>query len=91
MRCMTCRTISAWPDPSALLSVLGAQVVERRAAEGDREAQYSMGYRLMSEARVAGTPLGAGGRSPKADAGLARCTAQFPVAHQTEMRRVTCS
>jgi len=66
---MTCRAMSAWPNPSALFEALGAQVVERRAVEGDREAQYSLGYRLMSEAGVAGMPLGAAGRSPKADVG----------------------
>ena len=91
MRSMTCRAISAWPDPSALLDALGDEVVKLRAGEGDREAQWSLGYSLMSEAGVAGTPLGAAGRSPKADVGMARCTAQSPVAHQNETRRGTFS
>ena len=88
---MTCRATSVWPDPLALFDALGNEAVKRKADEGDREAQWSQGYRLMSEAEGADTPLGAAGRSPKADAGLARCTAQFPVAHNTEMRRVTFS
>jgi len=75
VRCMTCRTISACPDASALLDALGAEIVKRKAGEGDREAQYSQGIQLMCEDGVAGALLGAAGRSPKADAGLARCTA----------------
>ena len=57
-------------DPRVLVRALGAEVVKRRAGEGDREAQWSLGYSLMCEAGVPGTPLGAGGRSPKADVGL---------------------
>jgi len=85
---MTWRAISAWPDPSALCEALGVVVVRQRAAEGDREAQFSLGYVLVDEADedAGATHLGASGRSPKADVGLALCTAQFPVAHQTEMR-----
>ena len=69
---------------------IGAENVKRKAAEGDREAQYSQGLRLVRDADGSeGASLGAGGRSSKADAGLvALCTAQFPDAtsHQTEMR-----
>jgi len=90
---VTRRAISAWPDPSALFDALGAVIVSQRAAEGDREAQFSQGYGLMCEADIAAgaTSLGAAGRSPKADVGLAHCTAHFPVAHRTEMRRGTVS
>ena len=76
-------------DPWVLVRALGAGILKHRAGEGDREAQYSQGYSLMSDAGVPGTPLGAAGRSPKADVGLALCTALFPVAHPTEMR-CTC-
>ena len=62
--------------------------MKRKAGEGDGEARWSQGCRLMSEADGgAGSTLGASGRSPKADVGLARCTETFPVAHKTEMRR----
>jgi hypothetical protein len=71
-------------DPALLYRALGPDTLRQRAREGDREAQFSMGCVLMSGA--AGEPLGAGGRSPKADVGLALCTAQFPIAHQTESR-----
>ena len=43
------RAISAWPHSSALLYALGAEIVERKAAEGDREAQWSQGYRLVND------------------------------------------
>jgi len=57
-------------DHMALFRAVGAENVRRRAGEGDREAQWSQGIRLMSEDGVAGTALGAAGRSPKADVGL---------------------
>ena len=62
--------------------------MKQKAGEGDREAQWSQGFRLVSEAdRAAGaTHLGAAGRSAKAEVGLALCTAQLSVAHQTETR-----
>jgi hypothetical protein len=66
---MTWRATSAWPDSSALFHAIGAQVVKRKADEGDREAQWSLGYRLLSEDGVPGMPLGAAGRTPKADVG----------------------
>ena len=47
--------------------------MEQRAGEGDREAQYSQGYRLVaSEADMAAgaTAVGASGRSPRTDVGL---------------------
>jgi len=70
--------MSAWPDPSALFEELADDnLVKRKAKEGDMEAQWSMGYWLLSEDGVEGMPLGATGRSRKADVGLALCTAQF--------------
>jgi hypothetical protein len=71
-------------DPGALFQTFGADVVEQRAAHGDGEAQWSRGYRLLSRAGAAGTPMGLT-RSTKADVGFALCIAQFPVAHQTEV------
>jgi len=70
-------------DPAAF-GALGAENVKRMADEGDAAAQYSQGYRLLCEAGAAGMPLGMT-RSTKADVGFALCTAQFPVAHQTEV------
>ena len=50
---------------------------------GEGEAQFSQGCLLVCQADgAAETPMGASGRSPIADVGLALCTAQFPVAHQ---------
>ena len=57
-------------DPRVLVRALGAEIVRQRAGAGDREAQWSQGYKLVREAGVPGTPLGAAGRSPKADVGL---------------------
>ena len=85
---MTWRALFAWPDPSALFRAVGAEIVKQRAASGDREAQFSQGYRLVKEADgAAGTLMGAGGRSPKAEAGLALGTARFPDSHQSATRR----
>ena len=62
--------------------------MKRKAGEGDMEAQFSLGYRLMAEAEgSAEAPLGTAGRSPKTDVGLALRTAQFPVARKAEMLR----
>jgi hypothetical protein len=36
--------------PSALIEAMGVVVVRQKAAEGDREAQWSLGMRLLSEA-----------------------------------------
>jgi hypothetical protein len=81
---MTWRVIAAWPYSSVLFQALGAEVLQQRAAKGDGEAQFSQGCMLVSRADgTPGRPLGAGGSSPMADVGLALCTAQFPVAHQT--------
>ena len=68
---MTWRAIFARPDPSALFETIGFEVVRQRAAEGDREAQFSLGYALVCEADEDGgaTHVGASGRSPKADVG----------------------
>jgi hypothetical protein len=64
-------------DPTVLFRAVGGELVKQRAGAGDREAQYSLGYRLVKEAdRVAGaTNLGAPGRSPILDVGFALCTA----------------
>jgi len=62
--------------------------LKEMAAKGDGEAQFSQGCLLVSRADgVPGTPLGAGGRSPMADVGLALSTYVFRVAHRTEARR----
>jgi hypothetical protein len=83
---MKWRAISAWPDPSVLFQALGTAIVKQRAAAGDGEAQYSLGFRLVAEADGGpyGALLGANGRSPNSDVGLALCTAHFPVANRTE-------
>jgi hypothetical protein len=73
---MTWRGISAWPNPSALIQALGAEV-KKRAAQGDAEAQYSHGCLLVSAADGDGGFMGAGGRSPLADVGLALSTFTF--------------
>jgi len=67
-------------DPSVLFRALGDDIVKRRAGAGDREAQWSLGYRLVNDADGAAgaTNLGEGGRSPKADVGLALRAAQIP-------------
>jgi len=81
--------ISAWSYSWELFEALGAENVKRKAAEGDRAAQYSVGIMLLSEfSEAAGTvgELGAGGRSPKANVGFELCAEAFPVAHKTEMR-----
>ena len=63
-------------DSNLLFRALGAKLVKQRAGEGDREALFSLGCRLLIEADgFAGTPLCAAGRS-KADVGLAPPTAQ---------------
>jgi len=59
-------------DPTVLVRALGAEVVRQRAAEGDREAQWSLGRWLRRKAfgRV-GTPSDARLNSPEAVVGLA--------------------
>jgi TPR repeat protein len=57
-------------DPNVLFHALGPQMVKQRAAAGDREAQYCLGYVLVGEAVGVGEPLGAGGRSPDSDEGM---------------------
>jgi len=62
--------------------------VKKRADEGDREAQHSLGTRLLCEARGdMGTPLDAAGRATMTDVGFALCTETFLVARVAEMRR----
>jgi TPR repeat protein len=80
----------ARPYSWALFRALGAATVERKAREGDGAAQYSQGCMLMRKVEGAveggeGAPLGTAGRSPMADVGLTSYTAQFPVAHKTEL------
>ena len=78
MRILTSRTISAWPNPSALIEALGAEVVKQKAAQGDGEAQFSQGCLLVSRADGnVGDLLGASGRSPVADVGLAPPTYSY--------------
>ena len=69
-------------EPSALFRALGANIVKQRASAGDREAQFSQGFKLVSDADGAAgaTALGAAGKSLSADVGLTLCTAH-PVAH----------
>ena len=75
-------------DPLELFRSLGFDVVKNRAAKGEGEAQFSLGFELVSAASGGpGTPLGAGGNSPLADVGLALSTSVFRVAHRTEARR----
>jgi hypothetical protein len=75
------------PDPAVLFRALGPEILKQRAAEGDREAQFTLGCRLVSEADGLAGPLGTAGRSQQADVGFALCTAHVPVAHKTEWRR----
>jgi len=74
-------------DPRSLFQAQSLNVVKQRASAGDREAQFSQGYKLVSDADIAAgaTTLGAAGISPSADVGFAPCTAH-PVAHQTATR-----
>jgi len=72
----------------ALIDALGDEAVRQMAAKGEGEAQYSQGFLLVSRADGdRGTPLGASGRSPMADVGLALSTCISRVAHRTEARR----
>jgi hypothetical protein len=74
-------------DPMLLAHALGAEALQQKAAEGHREVHWSLGFLLVIEAEGApGARMGTAGRSPKADVGFARCTAQFPLAHMTEIR-----
>jgi hypothetical protein len=84
---MTWRTTSAWPELSALTRALGAEVVKQMAAEGDGEAQYSQGCLLASAAGGNVGMMGAGGRSPMADVGLALSIYTFRVPHRAQARR----
>jgi len=82
VRRMTWRAISAWSYASALFEALGTEVVQQRAAQGEGEAQFSQGCLLVDRADGNAGFMGASGRSPMADVGLALFTAQYPVAHQ---------
>jgi hypothetical protein len=58
-------------DPTVLHDAVGTETVRQRAGAGDREAQYSLGYRLARAADgTAGSELSAGDRGPKEDVGL---------------------
>jgi len=75
-------------DPFVLFRTAGANIVKQRAGAGDREAQWSLGYHLMWEVEgfafnTRPRTLGAAGRSPKADVGLAVCNTQYRVAQHT--------
>ena len=66
-------------DPWALFRVLGAENVYWKAAQGDREAQFSQGFGLVYEADGAAgeteaTALGTAGSTPRADVGMVFCT-----------------
>ena len=74
---LTWRAISAWPDPSALIRALGSEVVKQKAAKGEGEAQFSQGCRLVSRADGNTGLMGASGRSPMAEVGLALSPARF--------------
>jgi len=77
---MTWRAISACPNPSALVRALGMEVVQKRVTEGEREAQWSLGFHFFNgavkEARelvadeVGAAELGAASRTPMAEVGL---------------------
>jgi hypothetical protein len=84
---MTWRAIPVWPDASALFDALGVPLVKQTAAWGDGEAQFSYGCLLVNEADGYAGLLGASGRSPIADVGLALAAYLFRVAHRTEARR----
>jgi len=84
VRLLTWRATSAWPDPSALVDALGGEVVKQRAAMGEGEAQFSQGCLLVSGADGNVGFMGAGGRSPMADVGLALCTYMFRAALRAE-------
>jgi TPR repeat protein len=58
-------------DANALFDALGPQMVKQRAAAGDREAQYSLGFALVAGAGGVGKRLGTGDRSPQSDEGVA--------------------
>jgi TPR repeat protein len=58
-------------DPYVLFRALDPQMVKQRAAAGDREAQYSLGYALVAGVGGAGVPMGGGDRSPQSDEGVA--------------------
>ena len=65
-------------DGSVLYRALGSKIlVKQKADAGDRAAQYAMGVFLTGEADAAMSAAGLSheaGKSPKAEAGLARCT-----------------
>jgi hypothetical protein len=49
---MTWRALFAWPDPWALFQALGAEVVERKAGEGDRQGLLLVHFAAQLEPRL---------------------------------------
>ena len=76
-------------DSMSMMDALGDDAVMREAVLLDREAMYSMGFRLVCEAdRTAGaTQVGASGRSETAGVGFDSMFDSLPVAQQTVTRR----
>jgi hypothetical protein len=59
-------------DPIALYQSLGAEMLKQKAVAGDREAQFSQGCVLLTEASTDDAGFSdVVGRSPKAQVGLA--------------------
>jgi hypothetical protein len=70
-RILTWRAMTAWPDPLAMLDALGLEVIQQRAAKGDGEAQFSLGWLLVRGADGQAGEQGTSGRSPRSDVGFA--------------------
>jgi len=64
-------------NPHVTLRALGVEIVKQKADDGDREAQYSLGFRFASEVGEGAGELGMANRSPKAEAGLTLCADTF--------------
>jgi hypothetical protein len=73
-------------NPNVLRRALGVETLRQRAGQGDREAEWSMGYHLVATAGGVGAPLGSAGRSPKADVGLALAPHSFRSLTETRRR-----
>ena len=78
-------------DPVALFNALASiKLLKQKAAEGDREARFSLGFWLLEGHGPDGTAAGPAGRSPKADAaGLALRILNLFCA-QKSYRSLTC-
>ena len=66
-------------DPHVLINALGPRSLKQKAAEGDRAAQYSLGFHLVSGAGgyTGKVPGGAACRTAEAEVGLEGCTSKF--------------